>query len=54
MKAVAVLSGDSKVTGVVTFTQTDEGVMVSGTIRNLDPNSKRGFHVQYEYLLLNL
>ncbi|GFZ49213.1 Superoxide dismutase [Cu-Zn] [Saitozyma sp. JCM 24511] len=47
VKAVAVLKGDSSVTGVITFTQEKEGapVTVSGDIKNLAPNAERGFHV---------
>ncbi|KAE8538650.1 superoxide dismutase [Cu-Zn] [Cryptococcus gattii VGV] len=46
-QAVAVLKGDSPVTGVITFTQEKEGapVTVSGDIKNLDANAERGFHV---------
>ncbi|KAH7928410.1 hypothetical protein BV22DRAFT_1004867 [Leucogyrophana mollusca] len=45
--AVVVLSGASPVTGTVTFTQSskDGPVTVSGEINNLDPSSKRGFHI---------
>ncbi|WVQ84032.1 superoxide dismutase [Cu-Zn] [Cryptococcus sp. DSM 104549] len=47
VKAVAVLKGDSSVTGVITFTQEKEGapVTVSGDIKNLDASAERGFHV---------
>lgn len=47
VKAVAVLRGDSPVTGVITFEQDSESapVKVSGEIFNLDPNAERGFHV---------
>ncbi|WVN90898.1 superoxide dismutase [Cu-Zn] [Cryptococcus depauperatus CBS 7841] len=47
VKAVAVLKGDSPVTGVITFTQEKDGapVTVSGDIKNLDPSAERGFHV---------
>ncbi|THH05503.1 hypothetical protein EW145_g4745 [Phellinidium pouzarii] len=46
-KAVVVLSGDSGVTGTVYFTQTATSgpVTVSGEIRNLGANAKKGFHV---------
>ncbi|KAN0087570.1 Superoxide dismutase, copper/zinc binding domain containing protein [Tylopilus felleus] len=46
-KAVVVLKGNSPVTGKVTFEQStrDGPVTISGTIRNLDPSSLRGFHV---------
>jgi Cu-Zn family superoxide dismutase len=45
-KAVCVLipTKDSKVSGIVTFTQTDDGVEVSGEITGLTPG-KHGFHV---------
>ena len=45
---MATVSGDSKVTGTVTFTQKALGhpVIVSGTIKGLDANAQRGFHVQ--------
>jgi Cu-Zn family superoxide dismutase len=48
VQAVAVVGGESKVTGTVTFTQEALGypVTVKGTIKGLDANSKRGFHVQ--------
>ncbi|KAL7420592.1 SOD-1 superoxide dismutase (Cu-Zn) [Cryptotrichosporon argae] len=47
VKAVAVLKGDSSVSGVITFTQEKEGapVTVSGEIKNLDASAERGFHV---------
>ncbi|KAH8089202.1 copper/zinc superoxide dismutase [Filobasidium floriforme] len=47
VKAVAVLKGDSPVQGVITFEQSENGgpVTVSGEIKNMDPNAKRGFHV---------
>ncbi|KII86770.1 hypothetical protein PLICRDRAFT_700059 [Plicaturopsis crispa FD-325 SS-3] len=47
-KAVAVLRGpDSAVTGTVTFAQSSKDglVTVSGDIKNLSPNAKRGFHI---------
>ncbi|KAK4686573.1 superoxide dismutase, Cu-Zn family, partial [Tremellales sp. Uapishka_1] len=46
-QAIAVLKGDSKVSGVITFTQEQEGgpVTVSGDIKNLDANAERGFHI---------
>ncbi|KIJ64510.1 hypothetical protein HYDPIDRAFT_28450 [Hydnomerulius pinastri MD-312] len=46
-KAVVVLKGDSPVTGTVTFEQTSKGgpVTITGDILNLDPSSKRGFHI---------
>ncbi|KAK6903995.1 superoxide dismutase [Cu-Zn] [Kwoniella mangroviensis CBS 8886] len=45
--AIAVLKGDSSVSGVITFTQEKDGapVTVSGDIKNLSPNAERGFHV---------
>lgn len=51
---MATVSGDSKVTGTVTFTQKALGhpVLVSGTIKGLDANAQRGFHVQYASYLL--
>ncbi|CAK9784755.1 copper zinc superoxide dismutase [Cutaneotrichosporon oleaginosum] len=47
VKAIAVLKGDSKVSGTITFTQDDNGgpVTVTGKIEGLDANAKRGFHV---------
>ncbi|ORX34402.1 copper zinc superoxide dismutase [Kockovaella imperatae] len=47
VKAVAVLKGDSSVSGVITFTQDAEGspVTVSGDIKNLSANAERGFHI---------
>ncbi|BEJ17402.1 hypothetical protein CspHIS471_0608030 [Cutaneotrichosporon sp. HIS471] len=47
VKAIAVLKGDSKVTGTITFTQAAEGgpVSVTGTITGLDANAQRGFHI---------
>jgi len=46
-KAIVVLKGDSPVTGTVTFEQTTKTgpVKVTGEVRNLDPQSKRGFHI---------
>jgi len=46
-KAIVVLGGDSKVSGTVTFTQKAAGlpVTISGDLRGLDSNAKRGFHV---------
>jgi Cu-Zn family superoxide dismutase len=46
-KAIVVLKGDSPVTGTVIFEQaTRTGpVKVTGEVRNLDPLSKRGFHI---------
>ncbi|KAI0061396.1 hypothetical protein BV25DRAFT_1886644 [Artomyces pyxidatus] len=46
-KAVAVLSGDSPVSGTVTFEQSSKSgvVTVTGDLRGLDPSAKRGFHI---------
>ncbi|KDQ62306.1 hypothetical protein JAAARDRAFT_189645 [Jaapia argillacea MUCL 33604] len=54
-KAVVVLSGDSAVTGTVTFTQSSKGgpVSVKGEISNLDPLEKRGFHIHTTFSSLN-
>jgi superoxide dismutase, Cu-Zn family len=38
------LTGEGDELGVVTFTQTDEGVLVEGQLENLEPGPK-GFHV---------
>ncbi|CAD5216944.1 unnamed protein product [Bursaphelenchus xylophilus] len=43
-RAVAILQGDSNVSGVVWFTQKDGGVQVDGEIKGLTPG-KHGFHV---------
>lgn len=47
VKAVAVLNGDSKVTGVVTFEQASKDVptTISWDIKGNDPNALRGFHI---------
>ncbi|AOW05310.1 superoxide dismutase [Cu-Zn] [Yarrowia lipolytica] len=47
VKAVAVLRGDSKVSGTVTFEQDSESgpVTVTYDIKGNDPNAERGFHV---------
>ncbi|EPY50775.1 superoxide dismutase Sod1 [Schizosaccharomyces cryophilus OY26] len=47
MKAVAVLRGDTKVNGVVTFEQENEKspVTVSVDLKGNDANVKRGFHI---------
>lgn len=49
-QAVAVVHPtDGNVTsGIVTFTQTDEGVLVEATISGLEPESLHGFHI-HEY-----
>ncbi len=46
-RAVAVIfpTEGSKVSGLVSFVQTDEGVRVSGEVSGLAANSKRGFHI---------
>jgi superoxide dismutase, Cu-Zn family len=48
MKAVAVLRGDSPVTGTVTFTQNAESehATVEISLNGLKPG-KHGFHIQY-------
>ena len=40
--------GDTQVEGFIEFQQLNSGdpVSIRGTIRNLDANSKRGFHIQ--------
>jgi Cu-Zn family superoxide dismutase len=42
------VSGESKVKGTVTFSQTFVGgpVTVRGHIEGIEPDSRRGFHVQ--------
>jgi len=47
VKAVAVLRGDSKVTGQVTFEQADENspTTISWDLSGHDPNAERGFHI---------
>ncbi|KAL2122139.1 hypothetical protein VTJ04DRAFT_2594 [Mycothermus thermophilus] len=47
VKAVAVLRGDSKVTGTVTFEQESESAPTTITwdISGHDPNALRGFHI---------
>ncbi|KAL0961408.1 hypothetical protein HGRIS_006357 [Hohenbuehelia grisea] len=47
LKATLQLSGNSTISGTVSFEQTRKygPVKVTGLIRNLDPSSKRGFHV---------
>ena len=37
--------GDSGVSGTLTFTAAEGGVMISGEIAGLEPNTKHGFHV---------
>jgi Cu-Zn family superoxide dismutase len=46
-ESVAVLRGDSKVSGTVTFEQASEGAPTTVTydITGNDANAKRGFHV---------
>lgn len=50
-QAVVILKpeGESKVTGTIVFEQAALGgpVTVTGDIKGLPPNTKRGFHVQY-------
>jgi hypothetical protein len=43
------LSGNSNVTGTVTFEQSSGGatVIIKGDLKGLDPNALRGFHIQY-------
>ncbi|KAF8460329.1 superoxide dismutase [Kalaharituber pfeilii] len=47
VKAVAVLRGDSKVTGIVRFTQESESSLttIEYDIRGHDPNALRGMHI---------
>ncbi|KIN01688.1 hypothetical protein OIDMADRAFT_18612 [Oidiodendron maius Zn] len=47
VKAVAFIRGDSKITGTVTFEQTDESAptTITWNITGHDPNAKRGMHV---------
>jgi len=47
VKAVAVLRGDSKVTGTVTFEQTSESspTTITYDITGCDPSAERGMHV---------
>jgi len=47
LKATVQLSGNSKVTGLVSFEQAHKGapVKVKGYLQNLDPSAKRGFHI---------
>jgi len=54
-KAVAVLKGDSKVSGTVYFEQTsaDGPVIISGSITGLDAGKERGFHVHQSGDLTN-
>jgi len=46
-KAVATVSGDSQVTGTITFTQSVKtgAVTIKGEIKGLDPVAKHGFHI---------
>ena len=48
-RVVAVLRGESRVTGEVQFEQTSEDspTKITYNITGMDPSSKRGFHVQY-------
>uniref|UniRef100_UPI001AD9514F Superoxide dismutase [Cu-Zn] n=1 Tax=Chaetomium thermophilum (strain DSM 1495 / CBS 144.50 / IMI 039719) TaxID=759272 RepID=UPI001AD9514F len=47
VKAVAVVRGDSKVTGTVTFEQESESspTIITWDITGHDPNAKRGMHI---------
>jgi Cu-Zn family superoxide dismutase len=47
VKAVAVLRGDSKISGTVTFEQADENspTTISWNITGHDPNAERGMHI---------
>ncbi|KAL1853725.1 Superoxide dismutase [Cu-Zn] [Paecilomyces lecythidis] len=47
VKAVAVIRGDSKITGTVTFEQANESspTTVSWNITGHDPNAERGMHI---------
>ncbi|GAD95400.1 superoxide dismutase [Cu-Zn] [Paecilomyces variotii No. 5] len=47
VKAVAVIRGDSKITGTVTFEQASESAptTVSWNITGHDPNAERGMHI---------
>lgn len=46
-KAIAILSGNSSVTGVIIFTQKvpEKGITITGTIRGLKPAGRHGFHI---------
>ncbi|KAI9464921.1 superoxide dismutase [Lactarius psammicola] len=46
-RAIAVLSGDSSVTGTVVFEQVSKSspVIITGDLRSLDPLASRGFHI---------
>lgn len=46
-KAVCVLKATegNNVSGTVTFTQTDDGVLIEAHVHGLKPNSKHGFHI---------
>ncbi|KAG7440879.1 uncharacterized protein BT62DRAFT_937665 [Guyanagaster necrorhizus] len=46
-KATVFVSGDSKVTGKVTFEQAspDAPMVVTGSLEGLDPSASRGFHI---------
>jgi superoxide dismutase, Cu-Zn family len=48
INSVAVLRGDSAVTGTVEFEQTSESAptKISYSLTGLDPSENRGFHVQ--------
>lgn len=46
-KAICVLSptDGNKVSGTVTFTQQEEGVLIEATVNGLSPSAKHGFHI---------
>ncbi len=44
-KAAATMPANTNVTGTVTFTQTDDKVLVVADITGLAPNTKHGFHI---------
>ncbi|EPQ54450.1 hypothetical protein GLOTRDRAFT_139037 [Gloeophyllum trabeum ATCC 11539] len=48
-KAVVTVSGDSQVTGMITFTQSTKSgaVTIKGELKGLDPLAKRGFHIHH-------
>lgn len=50
------LHGNSTVTGNVTFEQTWKHgpVVITGILQGLDPNAKRGMHVQYAHIYFSL
>ena len=46
-KAICVLKATegNKVSGIITFTQTEKGVLIEAEIKGLTPNHKHGFHI---------